>query len=49
MAIDSLKNVSVLGRVAYSIMCFEKYAVTVYSNFDFSLVAEVMWSIIERD
>ena len=47
MSIERLKNVSVLGRVAYAIMCFEKYAVTVYPNVDFSPVAEVMWSIID--
>lgn len=47
MNLDSLKNVSVLGRVAYAIMCFEKYAVTVYPMVDFSSVVEVMWSIID--
>ena len=47
MTIDSLKKVSVLVSVAYAIMCFEKYVVTVYPNVDFSPVAEVMWSIID--
>lgn len=45
--VEKLINVSVLGRVAYAIMCFEKYAVTVYPNVDFSPVAEIMWSIID--
>lgn len=42
-----MKNVSVFGRVAYAVMCFENYAVNVYPNIDFSPVVEIMWSIID--
>ena len=40
-------NVSVFGRVAYAIMCFEKYVVSVYPSIDYSPVVEIMWSIID--
>ena len=40
-------NLSLRGRVAYAIMCFERYAVQKYPDKDMSEVAELMWKIID--
>ena len=44
---DDFYNISVLGRVAYAIMCFERYVTSKYPNTDFRAAAEMMWSIVD--
>lgn len=38
---------SIRGRVAYAIMCFERYVTNKYPNKDMSAVANMMWKIID--
>lgn len=40
-------KLSIRGRVAYAIMCFERYVTNVYPDKDMSAVAEVMWKIVD--
>ena len=40
-------ELSIRGRVAYAIMCFERYVTNVYPDKDMSAVAEVMWKIVD--
>ena len=40
---------SIRGRVAYLIMCFERYVVQKYPEKDMSLVAKLMWEVVDRD
>lgn len=40
---NKLSEVSMNGRMAYTIMCVEKFLATKYSNRDWSLVAREMW------
>lgn len=40
-------NFSIRGRVAYVIMCFERYVTRKYPDKDMSRVAELMWKIID--
>ena len=44
---DDFYNISVFGRVAYAIMCFERYVTSKYPNTDFRAAAEIMWSIVD--
>ncbi len=41
-------NLSIRGRVAYAIMCFERYAIHKYPDTDMSSVSEMMWKIIDK-
>ena len=36
-------NISMNGRMAYTIMCVESYLISVYPNKDWKLVANAMW------
>lgn len=40
---EKLKNISVAGRIAFIIMCIEKYLVVKYPEKDWSPLAEEMW------
>lgn len=40
---NKLSNVSMIGRMAYTIMCVESFLTSVYSDRDWSLVAAAMW------
>lgn len=40
---EKLKSVSVAGRIAFIIMCIEKYLVTQYPEKDWTPLAEEMW------
>ena len=39
-------NISIRGRVAFGIICFEKYVTAKYPNAEFAPVCELMWSIV---
>ena len=39
-------NISIRGRVAYAILCFENYVQARYTDKDFSVIASLMWSIV---
>lgn len=41
-------NLSIRGRVAYAIMCFEHYVHFKYPHKDMSEVSEMMWQIIDN-
>ena len=39
-------NLSIRGRVAYLIMCFERYVAQKYPDRDMTIVATLMWNIV---
>lgn len=39
-------NISIRGRVAFGIMCFERYVRTEYAKRDFAPVCRLMWDIV---
>ena len=39
-------NISIRGRIAYGIMCFEEYVSTKYPDKDFAPVCTFMWNIV---
>ena len=39
-------NLSIRGRVAYLIMCFERYVTQKYPDRDMTLPAEFMWNVV---
>lgn len=39
-------GISIRGRVAYAIMCFEEYVIAKYPERDFSPVSKIMWNIV---
>ncbi len=41
-------TLSIRGRVAYAIMCFERYVTCKYPDKDMSAVADMMWKIIDN-
>ncbi|WP_026653684.1 hypothetical protein [Butyrivibrio proteoclasticus] len=41
---EQLSNISMNGRMAYSIMCIENYLLSKYSDRDWSLLAKKMWA-----
>ncbi|PBC74628.1 hypothetical protein [Fibrobacter intestinalis] len=43
MKSDALKNISLLGRIAYGILCAEKLATEKYPQRDWSLVFKIFW------
>lgn len=45
MNMADLKNVSLLGRIVYGIMCAEKYAVEKYPEKDWKLVFTPFWDV----
>ena len=45
MVIDNLKTVSMNGRMAYSIMCVEKYLISIYPERDWNALARKMWDV----
>ena len=42
-----LGNLTLLARVAFAIMCFERYTASVYPGTDFRPAAEMMWRITD--
>lgn len=48
MGINSFDNISIRGRVAFVIMCFEKYVSVKYPERDWSRVSEMMWRICDN-
>ncbi|MBQ9371603.1 MAG: hypothetical protein IJU03_05380 [Thermoguttaceae bacterium] len=40
-------NLSIRGRVAYLIMCFERYVAQKYPDRDMTLPAEFMWNVVD--
>lgn len=40
-----LKNVSLIGRIAYAILCAEKYVLTKYPSKNWSIVFEQFWKV----
>ena len=46
----AFNNISIRGRVAFGIMCFEEYVAVEYPDMDFAPVCELMWDIVsDRD
>lgn len=45
MNTDALKNVSILGRACYTIMCTEEYLTAIAPKKDWTPLCEIMWSI----
>ena len=43
----SFDNISIRGRVAYVIMCFEKYVTLKYPKTDWTRVDDMMWKICD--
>ena len=43
MNTQDLNNISMNGRMAYSILCIEKYLLTKYQNDDWSILSNEMW------
>lgn len=41
--IEKLKTISIAGRIAFIIMCIEKYCITQYPDKDWTPLAEEMW------
>ena len=41
-----LNNISIRGRVAFGIMCFERYVKARHANRDFTPVCRLMWDIV---
>ena len=40
-------NISIRGRVAYIILCFEKYVTKMYPGTDWARVDDMMWKICD--
>lgn len=49
MNTDTLKNVSVLGRACYTIMCAEEYLMAIAPEKDWAPLFEIMWSIADDE
>jgi len=45
MNTEILKNVSVVGRVAYAVMCIENYLISEYPGKDWTILSEEMWKL----
>ncbi len=45
MNISDFDNISMNGRIAYAILCTEKYLVTKYPNEDWSALSKKMWKV----
>ncbi len=45
---NRINNISIRGRVAYLIMCFEKYVIKKYQDVSWKPVAELMWKICDK-
>lgn len=42
-----LENISMMGRMAYVIMCVEKYLLNKYPNRNWKLLSEILWNFME--
>ena len=45
MKIDDFYNISMKGRMAYAILCVEKYLLAKYPNDDWSVLSKWMWDV----
>ena len=45
MFTDNLKNISMNGRMAYSILCVEKYLLSKYPGRDWRMLSTKMWDV----
>ena len=45
MSINMLKNISILGRACYVIMCTEEYLIALAPEKDWTPLCKIMWSI----
>lgn len=43
-----INNISIRGRVAYLILCFEKYVMAKYPERNWKSVSELMWKICDK-
>ena len=44
---NRIAKISIRGRVAYLIMCFERYVIAKYSDRDWTSVSDMMWKICD--
>ncbi len=44
---ETFQDISIYGRTAYAILCFEEYVLKFYPAKDFSPVSELMWGILD--
>ncbi|MBR3629430.1 MAG: leucine-rich repeat domain-containing protein [Oscillospiraceae bacterium] len=44
---DGFRNLTLFARIAYVIMCFERYTGFVYSDVDFTPAAEMLWHMVD--
>lgn len=49
MLIEQFKNISLIGRIAYGIMCAEEYFIAKYPQKDWSIVFEKYWEVTKLD
>ncbi|MBQ5334949.1 MAG: leucine-rich repeat domain-containing protein [Oscillospiraceae bacterium] len=47
MIVSELGNLPLLARIAYAVMCFERFAAFAYPDTDFAPVTEMMWRIAD--
>ncbi|MDE6425838.1 MAG: hypothetical protein K2K89_06845, partial [Ruminococcus sp.] len=43
--LDKLKNISLRGRIAFTIMCIEQYLTKQYPHNDWTPLSEKMWKV----
>lgn len=44
---EDFGELTLMARIAFAIMCFERYAASAYPDIDFQPVAEMMWHIAD--
>lgn len=49
MLIEQFKNISLIGRIAYGIMCAEEYFIAKYPQKDWSIVFKKYWEVTKLD
>ena len=48
MNAKNFDNISIRGRVAYIILCFERYVIAKYPDADWTRVDDMMWKICDE-
>ncbi len=46
---ETFKDISIFGRTAYAILCFEEYVLAAYPDTDFTPVCRLMWHMLDED
>ena len=44
---EDFGELTLMARIAFAIMCFERYALSIYPNINFKPAAEKMWHIVD--